>query len=396
MENYTIWSQAMEVSLLTWNKLGFINGSITRYTYGDKYANIWNCCNAIVKSRIKHNVSRDLLSGVLFRSSAYAIWLDLWERFDKVNASRIYYLHREIFTLTQGTYSVSVYYTKLKDLWDEYDSIMPPPICYDKLKKFTEHQEYQHLWQFLMGLNDGYSQARSQILMTSKIPTVNQAYAMILQDESQKLVAGGHTKEECYKLMKCDYCNKKGHLKANCYKLIVYPADFKPLKRANMEQQNLGPMQMFTPRQYSQILNLLNKASVSDSFANTHMASNITYEQKADEKWIVDIGAQNICICQLDGGNTINNVLCVPVFKFNFSSVSQLTKAVNYCAAFFPNFCIFQDLFTGRVKEIGKEEEGLYMLHSQRRNKNTIRSLVMAAHMNKAELWHKRMGHVPV
>ncbi|XP_070043059.1 uncharacterized protein [Nicotiana tomentosiformis] len=160
MENYTIWSQAMEVSLLTRTKLGFIDGSITRDTYGDNYVNLWDRCNAIVKSWIIHNVSRDLLSGVLFRSSAHAIWSDLRERFDK-------------------------------DLWDEYDSIMPPPVCCDKSKKFIERQEYQRLWKFLMGLNDGYSQARSQILMKFKIPTVNQAYAMILQDESQKLVAGG-------------------------------------------------------------------------------------------------------------------------------------------------------------------------------------------------------------
>ncbi|XP_070025410.1 uncharacterized protein [Nicotiana sylvestris] len=98
MENYTMWSQAMEVSLLTRNKLGFIDGTITYDTYGDKYASLWDRCNAIVKSWIMHNA-------------------DLRERFDKVNASRMYYIHGEIFTLTQGVTSVSVYYSKLKDLW---------------------------------------------------------------------------------------------------------------------------------------------------------------------------------------------------------------------------------------------------------------------------------------
>ncbi|XP_009799104.1 uncharacterized protein [Nicotiana sylvestris] len=102
MENYTIWSQAMEVLLLTRNNLGFIDGSIMHDTYGDNYVNMWDRCNAIVKSWIMHDVSCDLLSGVLFRSSAHAIWLDLRKRFDKVNASRMYYLHMEIFTLTQG------------------------------------------------------------------------------------------------------------------------------------------------------------------------------------------------------------------------------------------------------------------------------------------------------
>ncbi|XP_075077247.1 uncharacterized protein LOC142163987 [Nicotiana tabacum] len=129
MENYTLWRQAMKFSLLTRNKLGFVDGSITRDTNGTRFNHLWNRCNAIVKSLLRHNVSRDLLSGVLFRSSARAIWEDLRERFDK----------------------------------------------------------------FLMGLTDGYSQARSQILMKNKAPSVNQAYAMILQDENQKMVAGSQT-----------------------------------------------------------------------------------------------------------------------------------------------------------------------------------------------------------
>ena len=39
---------------------------------------------------------------------------------------------------------------------------------------------------FFMGLNDKYSHTRCQILMMSELPTVNQCYAMIIQDESQR------------------------------------------------------------------------------------------------------------------------------------------------------------------------------------------------------------------
>lgn len=123
-----------------------------------------------------------------------------------------------------------------------------------------------------MGLNEGYSQAKSQILMKLKVINVNQAYALIVQDESHKLVAGsnhvsaeamesaamfttrnnmprqkrnwnvecdychgkGHTRDGCFKLMHCGYCNKKGHHKENCYKLIGYPQGFKHKARANV------------------------------------------------------------------------------------------------------------------------------------------------------------------
>lgn len=46
----------------------------------------------------------------------------------------------------------------------------------------------QKLYHFLMGLNESYHQARTQILMMDPFPTTNHAYAMILGDKSQKSV----------------------------------------------------------------------------------------------------------------------------------------------------------------------------------------------------------------
>ena len=68
---------------------------------------------------------------------------------------------------------------------------MPPPLrnC-PKSREFYDHLQYQRMLQFLMGLNDNYSQARGQILLMSQLPSVNQAYALVNQDESQKLEVG--------------------------------------------------------------------------------------------------------------------------------------------------------------------------------------------------------------
>lgn len=66
MENYSLWHEAMHLSLLTRNKFGFVDGSITRDTFGKDYELLWDRCNAVVKSWIMHNVSRDLINGVLF------------------------------------------------------------------------------------------------------------------------------------------------------------------------------------------------------------------------------------------------------------------------------------------------------------------------------------------
>jgi len=84
----------------------------------------------------------------------------------------------------------------------------------------------------------------------------------------------------------------------------------------------------------------------------------------------------------------------VPTFKFNLLSVSQLTKAFKCCAAFYPDFCILQDLFTRKVEEIGKKEGELYVLHTQRRLKDPAKSFIVVR--DEVELWHRRLGHVSV
>ena len=116
-------------------------------------------------SCITCNVSKELFSGIMYSTSAYQVSLDLKESSNKINGSRLYQLHRNIFTLTQGVSTVSDYFTKLKNLWDGYDSILPTPSCdCSKAKEFVEHMQYQRLLQFIMGLNDSFSHARGLMM----------------------------------------------------------------------------------------------------------------------------------------------------------------------------------------------------------------------------------------
>ena len=66
---------------------------------------------------------------------------------------------------------------------------------------------------------------------------------------------------------------------------------------------------------------------------------------------------------QLNATEVISNVLCIPTFRFNLLSVNKMTMELNCCVSFFPTHCIFQDLSSGKIKGIGKLEEGLYVMH---------------------------------
>lgn len=106
----------------------------------------------------------------------------------------------------------------------------------DEVKAFLNaldvHKKEAKLFQFLNGLNDVYSNQRSQILMMNELPSVEIACSLIQQEESQRntlkiqdsadyeiaaMYSKGDNSERCFE------CGGKGHTKANYWTIIGYP-----------------------------------------------------------------------------------------------------------------------------------------------------------------------------
>ena len=99
-ENYGIWSRSMRIALLGKRKYGFVTGACTKALYKDELHEQWETCNAIVLSWLTNTVSEELLSGIVYATTAFSVLTDLKESFDKVNRMRIYQLHKDITALT--------------------------------------------------------------------------------------------------------------------------------------------------------------------------------------------------------------------------------------------------------------------------------------------------------
>ncbi|XP_075103660.1 uncharacterized protein LOC142178234 [Nicotiana tabacum] len=214
-ENYSVWSRAMRIAILGQNKLGFIDTTCKRGNYGPNLVDLWERCNVIVLSWIMNCVSPELLNGIIYSSNVSAVWNDLKERLNLIVAP------------------------------------VPGRDC-EKLREFVVFMEILKLLQFLMGLNESYEQARSQLLMMIPSPSVNKAYSIIMERESQREIThtsvpienldvtafvsargGFHQKPRKIFNIICDYCNYKGHTRENCFKLNGYLADFKHKKKGS-------------------------------------------------------------------------------------------------------------------------------------------------------------------
>jgi len=187
--NYSQWKRSYDLSLVSKNKLGFVNGSCAKPATGPLVSQ-WELCNAMVISWLLHSIRQDIATSVLFCSTAKQIWEELELRYGQSQGTKIFQVQREMNNLSQGSLSVSEYFTKCKILWDEYAALVTIPACPhaecpigSTTYKLLENQQ---LIQFLMGLNDVYVVVRGNILMTHLMPQIGQALSMVLQEGRQR------------------------------------------------------------------------------------------------------------------------------------------------------------------------------------------------------------------
>ena len=67
-------------------------------------------------SWLLNSISKEIVASVIFANSTAEIWQDLQVRFRQQNGPRLYQLKKDLMNLSQGTMSVTTYFTKLKSI----------------------------------------------------------------------------------------------------------------------------------------------------------------------------------------------------------------------------------------------------------------------------------------
>ncbi|XP_070029640.1 uncharacterized protein [Nicotiana sylvestris] len=259
-KGYGGWRRAIIIALSDKNKLGFIDGTFYQPDATSTDFKHWNRCNDMVISWILNSLSKDIAESVLYSKTANEIWKELEVRFGQCNGAQLYQLQKELSDIVPGTSDIAGYYTKVKRIWDELYTLNTCVHCTcecncgGKSKTFKSLQDGR-LIQFLMGLNDIYSAVRSNILMLTPLPSVNQAYSLLIQDEKQrKIHVAQHPVETAFLAgnqqtyfqkyangegkfkanlegkksnLMCNYCKKPSHSIDKCYRIIGFPSTFK-------------------------------------------------------------------------------------------------------------------------------------------------------------------------
>ncbi|XP_019163074.1 PREDICTED: uncharacterized protein LOC109159416 [Ipomoea nil] len=118
-------------------------------------------CNNMVCTWIMRSLSSEIAQTVLWAGTAERVWKTLKSRFGEADIFRVSDLHSEIHQIRQGDLNIGTYFAKLKVLWDELDNLSV----------------------FLRGLNDNYVSVQSQIMMMKPLPSVDEAFLIVQQQE---------------------------------------------------------------------------------------------------------------------------------------------------------------------------------------------------------------------
>ncbi|XP_056685767.1 uncharacterized protein [Spinacia oleracea] len=248
-DNFVGWNRGVCLALGATNKLGFIDGTITKPDPTSTDFQKWIRNDYMITCWILRSMEKSL-------AESFA----------------------SLTSIEQDDLSIAEYYGKMKKVWDELQVFDEIPSCScgamlrctcNLLKKILEADQLKKLIQFLAGLHKDYEQVKVNILSMDPLPTVLRAYHILQQVEKQNrnsthsieisaLMAGKHnqsykfqpsgqgvqrkdfkkTKYDKYDKFDrfCDHCKVKGHMKDQCFKLVGYPEWYTNLKGKSVQK----------------------------------------------------------------------------------------------------------------------------------------------------------------
>ncbi|XP_019241302.1 PREDICTED: uncharacterized protein LOC109238113 [Nicotiana attenuata] len=262
---------------------GFINGKCGKPDPKDPTFDQWEQCDNVVTSWILNSLSKDLADSLQYVHDPKELWQELEDRYDQANGAKLHQFQKEIIDLSQGALDITGYYTKMKKLWEELNTLNAHAQCKchctcGAKANMQKAEQDRRLIQFLMGLNEVYIVVRGNILMMNPLPSLAQAFAILIQEEKQKegkpsnqLIidstslsvnmtgnnnfrtsygqqgngpggssytnynqssgTGSNSFKGNYSTNRpqpvCDYCKRPGHTKDRCHKLHGYPQESK-------------------------------------------------------------------------------------------------------------------------------------------------------------------------
>ena len=244
-QNFLAWSQSVTLFLKGRGKMGYINGRIKTPKIEDAAYDKWEMENSVVMTWLIHSMIPDIGEGFLDMATAQDIWETMAKTYSrKGNSAQIFELRRVIGRSEQGEMCLFKYFSSISTSWKRLDHLLDyKPVCPTDSTAYNKLVAEERIFKFLEGLNSEYDPVRSRVLGMDPLPSLQEAFAYVQNEESrrstmlplasaersalvsvpQKNKFTGESGSSDKSKQFCDYCNTKYHTRETCYKIHGYP-----------------------------------------------------------------------------------------------------------------------------------------------------------------------------
>ena len=246
--NYNEWAGNLRMALKARKKFGFVYGKIPLPSEDSDDLEDWWTNNALVVSWIKLTITEGVRSNLSHIEITSDYWEHIRRRYSVKNGQRVQRIKAELAMCRQQGSSIEEYYGKLMKLWTSLAEFRQTKTCSCLVGvNLEKEREEDKLHEFLKGLDESlYGSVKSNLLSREPLPSLDEAYNALLQDEDSKHTSrvlndtsetmahavrtssnsGGarsYPSREERAHLHCSSCGKKGHTSDNCFKTIGYP-----------------------------------------------------------------------------------------------------------------------------------------------------------------------------
>lgn len=256
--NFRTWKKLMSVHLRGIHKIGHVTGALKAPSDKDEDAfTKWEDDDGLVMSILFKAMNDDVLQMVEECETAEVIWNTLGDLYtNESDFIQVHELMCKAIEMQQNGQSVSVFFTKLKNVWAEIDQKRPCKIKnQEDITWYQKEKELERVHVFLRGLDVKHNNAKGELLRMSDPPSLTTVFTYIRKDESQQ-ESSKQVQIEVSSLAvqakspspvlqqqtlapfhqqrpppgftnrprpQCTYCNDIEHVQETCWKLHGYP-----------------------------------------------------------------------------------------------------------------------------------------------------------------------------
>ncbi|GFY95374.1 hypothetical protein Acr_10g0007590 [Actinidia rufa] len=235
-KNFHAWSRSFQLYLGGKRKTRWILGKEPKPAESDPKFDEWVSDNCIILGWMFNSMEDRVYHMFMYHDTVHGLWTALTQMYAHArNESRIFELYREISHASQTSFGLSVadYFGYLQTRWEELAQYKPLSDFPSDGAVESKCLDRRHTYQFLMGLKSEFEALRTQILNTSPLPSLYEAFAIVDGDERRRRLLSSPSLPESYPIVPdqrafaatsgshlyCQHCHKTGHLIDHCWAL---------------------------------------------------------------------------------------------------------------------------------------------------------------------------------